>query len=173
MELLKDDNELEKLELVNQVKVPPNLDCKALSYRVRNLGTGNAYKISVGCLSLNDTAFSKLKAITQRTRTSYPVTNLKATLQKKRQIMLSWEYNEGKEKLRSFIIQHKASKDASWQSQSESASVRTCTFSYLCFDTCYQFRVQNCYDGEEDTLLSEEVHQTTQTMGKVKIKKVY
>ena len=173
VELLKDDNELEKLELVNQVKVPPNLDCKALSYTVRNLGTGNAYKISVGCLSLNDTTFSKLKVITQRTRTSYPVTNLKATLQKKRQIMLSWEYNEGKEKLRSFIIQHKASKDASWQSQSESASVRTCTFSYLCFDTCYQFRVQNCYDGEEDTLLSEEVHQTTQTMGKVKIKKVY
>ena len=171
VKLLNDDNEMEKLEFVNQVKVSPNLDGKVMSYKVRNLGPGNTYKISVGCLSLNDTAFSKLKTLTQRTRISYPVTNLKATLQKK--ITLSWEYDEGKEKLRSFSVQYKASKNTSWQHRLEGAGVRTYTFSDLCFDTYYQFRVQNCYDGEEDTLLSEEVHQTTQPMGKVEIKKVY
>ena len=170
--LLQDDTEMEKLELVNQVKVSPNLDGKVMSYEVRNLEPGNTYKISVRCLSLNDTAFSKSKIVTQRTRTSYPVTNLKATLQKRRQIMLSWEYDEGKEKTSSFLIQFKASKDTSWQCRSQNAGVRTYTFSDLCFGTYYQFRVQNCYDSEEDTLLSEEVHQTTQPMGKVEIKKV-
>lgn len=86
--------------------------------------------------------------------------------------MLSWEYDEGKEKTSSFLIQFKASKDTFWQCRSENAGVRTYTFSDLCFGTYYQFRVQNCYDSEEDTLLSEEVHQTTQPMGKVEIKKV-
>ena len=86
--------------------------------------------------------------------------------------MLSWEYDKGKEKLKSFLIEYKTSQDLSWQRKSEDAGSRMCTLLDLRFGTCYNFRVQNCHDGEEDILISEEVNQATEPMGKIQIQKV-
>ena len=171
--LFKDENTAEKLELVNQEQVSPKSDDKVMYYRAKNLEPGKTYKISVKCLSLNDIAFSESKTLTQMTKTSYPVANLKATIKKKRQVTLSWEYDKGRENLKKFLIEYKSSNDTSWQRKSADASVRTYTLSDLCFATCYKFRVQNFYDSEEDTLASEEVNQTTEPMGKVQIREVH
>ena len=86
--------------------------------------------------------------------------------------MLSWEYDDGGKNLKKFLIEYKSSNDTSWQCKSADADERTYTLSKLCFATCYKFRVQNFYDGEEDVQVSEEVNQTTQPMGKVQIRKV-
>ena len=169
--LLKVENAEEKWEFVNKVKSPANMNDKVMSYRVRNLGPGNTYRISVTCLSLDDIAFSKSKTLTHMTRTSFLVTNLKATLHKKRQVKLSWEYDKGEENLKSFLIEFKSSQDFTWRSKPATAELKTCTLSDLRFATSYSFRVQACYDGEEET--SEEVNQITEPMGKVQIKKVH
>ena len=170
--LLKDENTAEKSKLVNQELFSPKSDDKLMSYRAKNLEQGKTYEISVKCLSLNDIASSESKTLTQMTRNSYPVANLKATLQEKRQVMLSWEYDDGGKNLKNFLIEYKSSNDISWQCKSADADERTYTLSNLCFATCYKFRVQNFYDGEEDVQVSEEVNQTTEPMGKVQIRKV-
>ena len=97
---------------------------KVMFYKVRNLGPGNTYRISVTCLSLDDIAFSKSKTLTHMTRTSFPVTNLKATLHKKRQVKLSWEYDKGEENLKSFLIEFKSSQDLPWQSKPATAHLK-------------------------------------------------
>ena len=170
--LLKTENETENWEFVNDFKTLSKLDDKLVSYKVTSLVPGNTYKISVRCLSLKDIAFSEPKHLTQRTSALCPVANLKATLYKKRQVMLSWEYDKGKEKLKRFLIEYKTSQDLSWQRKSEDAGSRMCTLLDLRFGTCYNFRVQNCHDGEEDTLILEEVNQATEPMGKIQIQKV-
>ena len=167
---LQVENAEEKWEFINKVKTPPKLNDKAMSYKVENLGSGNTYRISVTCLSLDDITFSKSNTLIHMTRTSFPVANLKATLHKKRQVKLSWEYDKGKEYLESFSIEYKSSQDLTWQRKLANAESKTYTLSDLSFATFYNFRVQACYDGEEET--SEEVNQATEPMGKVLIKKV-
>ena len=157
--------------MVKKENILPNSE-EVISYKVTNLGAGNTYRISVRCLSLEDTAFSKSETLTQMTRTYYPVANLKAKLQKKRQVTLTWEYDKVSENLKSFLIKYKTSECTSWKDLSVDALMRTHTLLDLRFATSYKFRVWTCYDGEEDMLSSEELNLTTEPMGKVEIKEV-
>ena len=169
--LLKVKKPIETLELVKKENILPNSE-EVISYKVTNLGAGNTYRISVRCLSLEDTAFSKSETLTQMTRTYYPVANLKAKLQKKRQVTLTWEYDKVSENLKSFLIKYKTSECTSWKDLSVDALMRTHTLLDLRFATSYKFRLWTCYDGEEDMLSSEELNLTTEPKGKVEIKEV-
>ena len=162
------------LQLLDQTKLSPVAD-GSMSYEVTNLRPGQVYQISVHCLCLNDHAFSRSITLFQMTRLSSPPVDFKGKVRERRHINLTWEkptIQSESANLKGFLIEYKIANEKSWLSKLLSSNAKSYNFSNLSYDREYQFRILACYNGEKDTLPSEEINLKTELMEVPRIKKV-
>ena len=167
-------DEKESLQLIDQIKV--SAAGKNMTHVITNLRPGQVYQVSVQCLCLNDHAFSKSVSLLQMTRPSNPPTDFTGEVREKRYIKLAWENPTTKAEsanLKGFLIEYKASNGKSLLSKLVASDVKSYSLSNLSYGTEYQFRILARYDGEKDTLPSEDIKLKTEPMEVPQFKKVY
>ena len=172
---LLDGGETRVLESSSQAKISPSLK-DIMLHEVSNLRPGNAYKISLQCLWLNDNIVSKPVELFQMTRLSNPPVNFKAEIVEKRLVKLSWDNPSvlAKDaKCKGFLIEYKTTTENIWQKRLVQADLQTYIFSDLSYTTAYKFRILARYGEEEETLPTEEIYLKTESMEVIQIKKVH
>ena len=75
--------------------------------------------------------------------------------------------------LKSFLIEYKTTNEKSWLIKTVRSDVKPYSLLNLSYGTEYQFRILACYDGEKETLPSEDIKLKTEPMEVPLIEKVY
>ena len=167
-------DEKESSQLIDQMKI--SAEDETVTHVITNLRPGQVYQVSVQCLCLKDNAFSKSVSLHQMTRLSNPPTDFIGEVREKRHIKLAWENPTTKAEsanLKGFLIEYKTTNGKSFLSKLVASDVKSYSLSNLSYGTEYQFQILACYDGEKDTLPTEDIKLKTEPMEVPQIKKVY
>ena len=168
-------DEKENLQLLDQINISPAAD-ETMTHIITNLRPGQVYQVAVQCFCLNNHAFSKPVDLYQMTRLSNPPIGFKGKVKQKRHIKLTWENPTIKAdsvNLKSFLIEYKTTNEKSWLIKTVRSDVKSYSLPNLSYGTEYQFRILACYDGEKETLPSEDIKLKTEPMEVPLIEKVY
>ena len=158
----------------SEIKVSPGAD-ETMTNVITNLRPGHEYKISVQILCLNDHAFSKSVFLNQMTRQSNPSHDFMGEVRDRRHVKLAWENPNIKLKsavLKGFIIEYNTPNGKWLPSKLVPSDVKSYSLLNLSYCTEYKFRILACYDGEKDTLPSEDIKLKTEPMELPQSKKV-